>query len=82
MSADPYLVIVAADDKGQPQIPEVFVTNGQQAVNYHRNTWHATLTTVVADGLFAVVDYIGEAGNLQESPLDPGCLINFESSPG
>lgn len=66
MTNDPFLVIVAADQNGVPAEPEVFISDGQQGVNYHRNTWHGVLTPINGLGLFAVVDRIGEGKNLEE----------------
>lgn len=68
LSNDPFLVVVAEDEGGFPALPQAFVTNGQQGVNYHRNVWHAVLTPLSGSGLFAVIDRIGGEGeNLQES---------------
>jgi len=70
MHSNPFLVIVAPDDGGQPGSPVAFATNGRQGVNYTRNTWHGVLTPIGSDGLFAVVDRIGGRGdNLQEHNL-------------
>lgn len=69
-SDEPFLVIVAEDDEGVPQTPLAFLSNGQQGVNYHRNTWHGVLTPLAGSGLFAVVDRIGEGDNLQEHWFD------------
>ena len=44
MSMDPFVVVVASDDNGQPGQPRAFVTAAGQGVNYHRNTWHGVLT--------------------------------------
>lgn len=66
MTDDPFLVIVAADHDNAPGRPKVFITNGEQGVNYYRNTWHGVLTPIGGSGLFAVVDRIGEGDNLQE----------------
>jgi ureidoglycolate lyase len=62
----PFLVIVAADQNGTPATPQAFVTNGAQAINLHRNTWHGVLTPLASPGLFAVIDRIGPTPNLQE----------------
>lgn len=70
MSSEPFLVIVAADVNGEPGEPLAFLTNGQQGVNYHRNTWHGVLTPLAGSGLFAVVDRIGEGCNLQEHTFE------------
>ncbi len=76
---DPYLVIVAADNNGEAQAPEVFVTSGYQGVNYYRNTWHGVLTPIESRSLFVVVDYIGKGSNLQEFEYATPYLIDFGS---
>ncbi len=69
MTAHPFLVIVAPDQRGQPDmpgVPRVFETRAGQGVNLHRGVWHGVLTPLFAPGLFAVVDRIGTGNNLQE----------------
>lgn len=66
MTHQPFLVIVAPDRDGVPDVPQAFLTEPGQAVNYHRGTWHGVLTPLHAPGLFAVVDRIGEGANLEE----------------
>ena len=66
MSLDPFLVVAAADNGGEPDIPRAFLTEPGQAINFHRNTWHGVLTPLTAPGLFAVVDRIGDGENLEE----------------
>ncbi|PRY19932.1 ureidoglycolate lyase [Aliiruegeria haliotis] len=66
MSADPFLVVVAADDAGVPVSPRAFLTAQGQAINFHRGTWHGVLTPLAEPGLFAVVDRIGAGDNLEE----------------
>ncbi|WP_208348515.1 ureidoglycolate lyase [Pseudaestuariivita rosea] len=66
MTQHPFLVIVAADDAGQPADIKAFLTVPGQGVNYHRGTWHGVLTPLHTPGLFAVVDRIGQGENLQE----------------
>jgi ureidoglycolate lyase len=63
MSADPFLVIVAQDTQTAPQ---AFITNGAQGINFHRGTWHGVLTPLAGNGLFAVIDRIGDGANLEE----------------
>ena len=63
MSDQPFLVIVA---DGPGTTPRAFLTNGAQGVNLHRGTWHGVLTPLSPPGLFAVIDRIGESGNLEE----------------
>lgn len=75
MSADPFLVIVAPDDGGRPGAPRAFLTDGSQAINLHRGTWHGVLTPLAAPGLFAVIDRIGTSANLEEVPLERPFLV-------
>ena len=66
MSMDPFLVIVAPDEDGQPGAPMAFRTAPGQGINYARSTWHGVLTPLAGPGLFAVVDRIGAGDNLEE----------------
>lgn len=66
MDVHPFLVIVARDDGGKPGEPLAFLTHGGEGVNYHRGTWHGVLTPLAGNGLFAVIDRIGDTPNLQE----------------
>lgn len=75
MTQAPFLVIVAPDMQGRPGTPLAFVTNGAQAINFHRGTWHGVLTPLKAPGLFAVVDRIGKTANLEEFFLDPPYIV-------
>lgn len=77
VGTDPYLIVVADDIDGIPQTPGVFITTGYQGVNYRRNTWHSVLTPIVKQSLFVVVDYIGDANNLEEFEYDDPWLIEF-----
>ena len=77
MNNDPFLVVVAADKGGEPAQPQAFITNGRQGVNYHCNTWHGVLTPVIGNGLFAVVDRIGEGNNLQEFQFEQPWVITI-----
>ncbi len=70
MTHQPFLVVVAPDEGGQPGRPRAFMTRAGQAVNYHRGTWHGVLTPLHGPGLFAVVDRIGEGANLEEFWFD------------
>ncbi|WP_417599652.1 ureidoglycolate lyase [Pararhodobacter oceanensis] len=70
MHQNPFMVIVASDEGGTPGTPRAFLTNGAQAINFHRNIWHGVLTPLSAPGLFAVIDRIGDTANLQEHWFD------------
>ncbi len=63
MTQHPFLVIVALNPQA---VPRAFLTNGAQGINLHRGTWHGVLTPLQAPGLFAVIDRIGSAPNLEE----------------
>ena len=71
MSLNPFLVIVAPDDGGEPGQPQAFVTAPGQAINLDRGIWHGVLTPLHAPGLFAVIDRIGDGANLQEVRVTP-----------
>ena len=62
----PFLVIVAQDMSGQPKSLRAFLTDGSQAINFHRNIWHGVLAPLSKPGRFAVIDRIGATPNLEE----------------
>lgn len=70
MDVHPFLVIVAPDDGGKPGQPHAFLAHTGEGVNYHRNVWHGVLTPLAGNGLFAVIDRIGDTPNLQEHWFD------------
>ena len=76
MSADPFLVIVAADVDGQPADVRAFRTAPGQGVNLLRNTWHGVLTPLTQPGIFAVIDRIGPTPNLEEHRLAAPLVIS------
>lgn len=75
MSEHGFLVVVARDDNGKPGEPRAFETKPGQAINFHNNTWHGVLTPLAAPGLFAVIDYVGDAPNLEEHWFDESYVI-------
>lgn len=66
LSTQPFLVIVSPDRAGRPGPPLVFVTNGQQGVNYRAGTWHGVLTPLGCVQDFLVIDRVGPGENLEE----------------
>ena len=66
LSPEPFLVIVAADENGNPGVPRAFITNGSQGVNYPANAWHGVLTPLAGVQRFLVVDRGGDGNNLEE----------------
>lgn len=79
MSEHPFLIIVASDNNGTPTNICAFISNGAQAINFHKNTWHGVLTPLHAPGLFAVVDRIGSGPNLEEHWLEHPVTIEGPS---
>ncbi|MCP4430110.1 MAG: ureidoglycolate lyase [Gammaproteobacteria bacterium] len=60
----PFVVVVArAGDAPQPDDLHAFITNGQQGINYHADTWHHVLLTPYAAMSFICVDWRGEGNN-------------------
>lgn len=72
---NPFLVIVAPDQDGQPGQPLAFLTAPGQGINLYRGTWHGVLTPLAAPGLFAVLDRIGATDNLQEFWFDMPWIV-------
>jgi ureidoglycolate lyase len=66
MSMHGFLVVVAGDDL----VPQAFVTAPGEGINFHRGTWHGVLTPLAGQGLFAVIDRIGEGANLEEHQFE------------
>lgn len=71
----PWLVVVAEDEGGRPGVPQVFLANGRQGVNYRRNVWHHPLMTVGEASDFLVVDRSSSPQNLEEHFYDEPFLI-------
>ena len=66
LSNRPFLVVVAEDRQGEPVNLQAFIVQPNQGVNFHANTWHATLTSMEGTSDFLVVDRGGEGNNLEE----------------
>ncbi|MEM7377577.1 MAG: ureidoglycolate lyase [Pseudomonadota bacterium] len=48
----------------------LFLSDGQQGVNFHRNTWHHYHLVLDREADFLVVDRLGEGNNLEEHAID------------
>lgn len=70
-----FLVTVAPDEGGRPGTPLAFLTAHGQGINFHRGTWHGVLTPLKGNGLFAVVDRIGDTRNLEEFRLESTLMV-------
>jgi ureidoglycolate lyase len=76
MSSEPCLVVVARDADGAPIDPKAFITAPGQGINFHRGTWHGVLIPLSEQGLFAVIDRIGDGANLEEHWFDEGYVVD------
>lgn len=61
-----FLVVVSRDENGVPAVPQAFLVNGNQGVNYAAGTWHHPLLSLEPDSNFLVVDRGGDGDNLDE----------------
>ncbi len=68
-----WLVLVCDDPRDEASY-RCFRANGQQGVNYARNTWHFPLL-VFAPSRFIVVDRRGLGNNLEEVKLEKPLLV-------
>ena len=66
MYEQPFLVIVAIDERGKPARPNAFLTEPNVGINFHKNIWHGVLTPLHSPGIFAVFDRIATDTNLEE----------------
>ena len=74
----PFLVLVAppATDL-EPEKIELFITNGNQGVNYYKGTWHHYLLPLEHDGDFIVIDRIANDDNCIETELSEEIIIQI-----
>jgi ureidoglycolate lyase len=76
LSKNPWLVIVAEDEEGQPIRLRAFLPARGQGVNIAINTWHGVLTPLETAGDFLVVDRGGTGNNLEEHHFDQSWIID------
>lgn len=71
LSSAPFLVLVAPADRPAPTADdlELFVSSGEQGVNYRRNVWHHYCLALETESDFLVVDRGGPGNNLEEFRL-------------
>jgi ureidoglycolate lyase len=70
-----WLVLVCTDPQ-QSQTYRAFRANGQQGVNYARNTWHHPLLVLQPESRFLIVDRAGSGNNLEEVAVTANVLLN------
>ena len=79
LQSKPFLILVApAAKKLDLEKMELFISNGLQGVNYHKNTWHHYLMPLAETGNFIVVDRKGYGDNCVETELDTVVVIEEE----
>ncbi len=67
----PFLILVAADVTPVTATDlSLFITNGQQGVNFYKNTWHHFQIVLDEQRDFIVVDRGGAGDNLQETRIE------------
>lgn len=75
LSGRPFLVGVSEDEGGRPGRPQIFLTRGDQGVNYFANTWHHPLMALGEISDFLVVDRDNTGSNLEEFTFNTPYLI-------
>ena len=77
------LVLVALGDTApDPRSVTLFVTDGEQGVNYARNTWHHYQLVLDEPADFIVVDRGGPGNNLEEADVSNLSLVIDADSTG
>jgi len=76
LQQQPFLIVVAEDGAG-PVAPRVrvYLSSGQQGVNFRRNTWHHELLALHQTSLFLVVDRGGPGENCEQLAIEEGVSI-------
>ncbi len=76
LSGRPYVVVVAPPGP-EPEGARVraFLAQGQQAIQYHRGTWHHYQISLEADSDYLVIDRTGPGKNCDEMELEAPIII-------
>ena len=76
LDRDPFLVLVApGGDSVRAEDLILFRTNGEQGVNFARNTWHHFQIVSARQRDFLVIDRGGPGENLEEVRVSGDCLL-------
>ena len=76
LSGRPYLVVVAPPGpEPRPSDIRAFLARGDQAVQYHRGTWHHYQVSLEADSDYLVLDRTGPGRNCDEVELAEPLMI-------
>ena len=80
MNDRPFLVLVGKGiDRLEVESLQLFITDGEQGVNYHANTWHHYQMVLGQTSDFLVIDRGGPGNNLEEVQLTRGPVIEQSS---
>ena len=77
MYQQPFLVTVAIDKGGMPDVPIAFLTKPHMGINFYKNIWHGVLTPLKDPGIFAVIDRISTDDNLEEYWFNSPYIIEW-----
>ncbi len=78
LSERPFLILVSTPSETlNTNKLELFISNGKQGVNYHKNVWHHYLMPLDDDSGFIVVDRNGNDENCVETELRDKITINL-----
>lgn len=76
LSVVPFLILVARNNSNnEPEEFSLFLTNGNQGVNFFRNIWHHFLIVRQETCDFLVVDRVGAGDNLEEAVVEQEVII-------
>ena len=76
MDHDPFLILVASPcDHPTADDLRLFITDGKQGINFHKNTWHHFQIVLGRQRDFIVVDRGGEGLNLEEVRIEEVVVI-------
>ena len=82
LDSKPFLILVAPAAKIlNPEQLELFISNGQQGVNYYKKTWHHYLMPLENESNYIVVDRNGNDDNCIESKVDLDIVIQTHNPP-
>ncbi len=78
LSAKPYLVVVAPSGVFDVTKIQVFLSQQNQGVNYHKGTWHHYCLALQQVSDFLVIDRQGSGKNCDEVSLPNPIFINYD----
>lgn len=76
MDTVPFLVLVATPKEEIDAADlTLFITTGNQGINFHKNTWHHFQIVTAKQRDFIVIDRGGDGDNLQQTSIKSGAMI-------